>query len=279
MHWPKLRWGAYLLFFAQFVTGPRTGGFIQLCIVSSLLMISIQKCLFQVLMQMGQNVKLTIGGADINGWNTTDSYVNREGELVGCIKLVKLWHAIGHTVRIADIIYDVRFIFLYKDCRAHHIDWFYQVWIPVLNNHNCRCWDAIFITSGQHTLGEDWPESVWGPENPSYKNLSPLPSCPGHVFYRSSSNGRPWNYVQQKNAPPHRSPGSSLCLGDNDHLWKLYRCIERLRLHILYLPGNAIIICGRILPHEVEEWGPGQRISIAHFTHSSLWKSEDMTCP
>lgn len=51
---------------------------------------------------MGETVKLTIDGADLNGRNSADSYVVREGELVGCIKLVKLWHAIGHTVRIVD---------------------------------------------------------------------------------------------------------------------------------------------------------------------------------
>lgn len=55
--------------------------------------------------------------------------------------------------------------------------------------------------------------------------------------------------------------------------------IERLRLRMRYLPGDAIIIRGRILAHEVEKWGPGQRISIAHFTHTSLWESEGMTCP
>lgn len=53
--------------------------------------------------------------------------------------------------------------------------------------------------------------------------------------------------------------------------------IKRLKLRILYLPGDAIIIPGRI--HEVEEWGPGQRISIAHFTHTSLRESEGMTRP
>jgi hypothetical protein len=55
--------------------------------------------------------------------------------------------------------------------------------------------------------------------------------------------------------------------------------IKRLKLRIRYLPGDAIIIRGRILAHEVEEWGSGQRISIAHFTHTALWESEDMTCP
>jgi len=58
-----------------------------------------QDRLFHVLMRMGQNVKLTISGADLGGRNAAESYVKREGELVGCIKLVKLWHAIGHTVR------------------------------------------------------------------------------------------------------------------------------------------------------------------------------------
>jgi hypothetical protein len=55
--------------------------------------------------------------------------------------------------------------------------------------------------------------------------------------------------------------------------------IKRLKLRIHYLPGDAIIIRGRILAHEVEEWGSGQRISIAHFTHTALWASEGMTCP
>jgi len=55
--------------------------------------------------------------------------------------------------------------------------------------------------------------------------------------------------------------------------------IQRLKLRIRYFPGDAIIIRGRILAHEVESWGPGQRISIAHFTHTALWESEGMTCP
>lgn len=57
-----------------------------------------------MLMKMGQNVKLTISGADLKGRNAAQSYVQRDGELVGCIKLVKLWHAIGHTVRLAVIL-------------------------------------------------------------------------------------------------------------------------------------------------------------------------------
>lgn len=56
-------------------------------------------------------------------------------------------------------------------------------------------------------------------------------------------------------------------------------CIPRLNLEIQYSPRDTIVLRGRILPHEVKRWGPGQRISIAHFTHSSLWNSYGLTCP
>jgi hypothetical protein len=55
--------------------------------------------------------------------------------------------------------------------------------------------------------------------------------------------------------------------------------IPRLKLRIRFLPGDLIIIRGRILPHEIEAWSGGQRISIAHFTHKSLWDVFGLTCP
>lgn len=55
--------------------------------------------------------------------------------------------------------------------------------------------------------------------------------------------------------------------------------IPRLNLRIRYLPADVVVLRGRILPHEVEEWEGGQRISIAHFTHDSLWRSYNMECP
>lgn len=55
--------------------------------------------------------------------------------------------------------------------------------------------------------------------------------------------------------------------------------IPRLNLEIQYHPRDSVILRGRILPHEVRPWGPGQRISIAHFTHGSLWNSYGLSCP
>lgn len=48
---------------------------------------------------MGKHVKLELGGgADRSGRNAKKSYRIRRGELSGIIKLVLLWHAIGHPV-------------------------------------------------------------------------------------------------------------------------------------------------------------------------------------
>lgn len=44
----------------------------------------------------------------------------------------------------------------------------------------------------------------------------------------------------------------------------------RLRLE----PGDALALRGRVLPHTIEDWDEGQRISIPHFTHTSVWHTE-----
>jgi hypothetical protein len=55
--------------------------------------------------------------------------------------------------------------------------------------------------------------------------------------------------------------------------------IPRLQLRLLYEPGAIIFLRGHILPHEVEAWEGGQRVSIVFFTHQSLWDEFGMSCP
>ncbi|KAJ8579255.1 hypothetical protein M405DRAFT_754724 [Rhizopogon salebrosus TDB-379] len=55
--------------------------------------------------------------------------------------------------------------------------------------------------------------------------------------------------------------------------------IPRLNLVLYYEPGTIIFIRGHILPHEVLAFHDGQRVSIAHFTHESLWNEMKMKCP
>lgn len=55
--------------------------------------------------------------------------------------------------------------------------------------------------------------------------------------------------------------------------------IPRLKLRLRYRAGDMIFLRGGILPHEVEAWEGGQRVSIAHFTHKSLWDQFGLVLP
>ncbi len=46
----------------------------------------------------------------------------------------------------------------------------------------------------------------------------------------------------------------------------------QLNLRVRLLPGDFVLLRGRVLIHEIEAWDGGQRISIPHFTHTSLWR-------
>jgi hypothetical protein len=51
-----------------------------------------------------------------------------------------------------------------------------------------------------------------------------------------------------------------------------YLFFKQLNLRVRLLPGDFVLLRGRVLAHEIEEWEGGQRISIPHFTHTSLWR-------
>jgi hypothetical protein len=52
--------------------------------------------------------------------------------------------------------------------------------------------------------------------------------------------------------------------------------IPQVGLRVRLEPGDAVMIRGRVLEHEIEPWEGGQRISIPHFTHTSLWEAFEM---
>jgi hypothetical protein len=247
-------------------------------------MTTIQVNLSQVLMQMGLNVNLTIGGADLNGRNAADSYVNRKGELVGCIKLVKLWHAIGHTVRIVNFLYDHSDSF----CSIKNEEPTISTDFIKSGSQFSRTTNAVAEMKGLSLLVNTILEKIDKNQFEALKSLH-TKICQLYPAVEAISSIDPLlmegrAIMFNRKTPPHkdrldplRSWATMITFGDFTEGGDCY--IDRLRLRIRYLPGDAIIIRGRILEHEVKDWGPGQRISIAHFTHSSLWKSQDMDCP
>ena len=50
-----------------------------------------------------------------------------------------------------------------------------------------------------------------------------------------------------------------------------YVYFHQFNLRVRLLPGDFLLIRGRVLNHEIEVWEGGQRIGIPHFTHTSLW--------
>lgn len=244
---------------------------------------SVQKRLFGVLMKMGSNVKLMIGGADLNGRNAADSYVERKGELMGCIKLVKMWHAIGQTVRLVVILYNLSLFFLLKNAAPTISTDFIKSGTQfsttatglaemkslsllvnaILNKIDKAQFEALESLHRKVSLRHPVVEAL--------SAIDPLLMEGRAIMFNRKTP------EHKDRLDPLRAWATMITFGNFTEGGECY--IKRLRLRVRYLPGDAIVIRGRILAHEVEDWGPGQRISIAHFTHTSLWESEDMVCP
>lgn len=56
-----------------------------------------------------------------------------------------------------------------------------------------------------------------------------------------------------------------------------YLVVKALGLRIRLHPGDLVMLRGRVLKHKVEVWEGGDRISIPHFTHSSVWRRYGMS--
>lgn len=48
---------------------------------------------------------------------------------------------------------------------------------------------------------------------------------------------------------------------------------------ISFEPGTIVFIRGGEIPHAIEGWSGGQRISVACFTHRNIWQEFDMSYP
>jgi hypothetical protein len=50
-----------------------------------------------------------------------------------------------------------------------------------------------------------------------------------------------------------------------------YLYLPKVGLRVRFGPGDVILLRGRVIQHMIEVSDGGQRISIPHFTHTSLW--------
>ncbi|TFK64804.1 hypothetical protein BDN72DRAFT_774126 [Pluteus cervinus] len=220
----------------------------------------------KVLWDALEHVKLDTGGADAKGRNSASSYVAENDEKVGCLKLVKVWHAIGHTVSDS-----VRVKIVTES--ADQVK--YAANVVKAANHLSH-----MINRALELIDEDQYKALMDLQQrcvEKYAHVEALNAIDPLVY-----EGRAIMFNRQTPAhvdkqDPKRSWATMITLGDFTAGGNLR--IERLNLTIRYLPRDVVILRGRLLQHEVQAWSGGRRISIAHFTHESLWKEFGMTCP
>ena len=46
--------------------------------------------------------------------------------------------------------------------------------------------------------------------------------------------------------------------------------IHDVQANMTYSPGTVVLVCGRVLRHEVSTWHGGERICIAHYIHDNV---------
>ncbi|KAF8220968.1 hypothetical protein L208DRAFT_1061082, partial [Tricholoma matsutake] len=218
------------------------------------------------LIMMAQGVKLQVGGgADGSGRNAHDFYVVQKNEVRGIIKLVNVWHAIGHRVKDPTILQDF-------------------IWTSMQFGASVKAVSGMAVLSNGINAILEYVDKVqydslcclmeaMSKDNPMVKmmlSIDPLVMEGCAIMYNHQT-------------PEHSDtkdplPAWAVMITFGKFVVGGCLFVQRLCLCIQYLPGDVIVIRGRLLPHEVEEWGLGQRISIAHFTHKSLWKQCGMTC-
>ena len=74
--------------------------------------------------------------------------------------------------------------------------------------------------------------------------------------------------------PPHKDPGSALTHYDLLLSVGTHKS-ARIQLHdvqasLSYHPGTAVLLCGRIILHEVSSWEGGERICLAHYVRDMV---------
>lgn len=98
----------------------------------------------------------------------------------------------------------------------------------------------------------------------------------GEEIFRQHENSSYWDspftamqIIVNRLTLPHRDKGGcqthyDLLLSAGTHTDATLH-LRELNVHLSYPPGTLSAICGKVLMHEVPDWGKGERICLAHF--------------
>lgn len=235
----------------------------------------------QNLLKYGASVKLKVGGgADATGRNLGKSFRFQTAQLTGVVTLARAWHCIGGTVRR-------------RHAWAIHLLTHPQHKPPVVSKN-------YIDTASAFASASELIEQIHGcshrvncileaidPEQfTAMKKLNEAAQTIPYVKALSAIDcllfeGR--HIIFNRQTPLHTDDldpwtGWAILVAFGQFT-KGAMHIPRLNLRLRFQPGDIIAMRGRILPHEIEAWSGGQRVSVVHFTHKSLWDWFGIHCP
>jgi hypothetical protein len=81
-------------------------------------------------------------------------------------------------------------------------------------------------------------------------------------------------FIVNRTTPPHRDAGGApthydLLVSAGTHTSARFKIREE-DLELSYNPGTMVLLCGKLLTHEVPGWEGGERICVAHFMKDSV---------
>ncbi|KAI5895948.1 uncharacterized protein SCHCODRAFT_02663830 [Schizophyllum commune H4-8] len=204
-------------------------------------------------------------GADARGRDSQDAYRTTQGHLAGQLKLVKAWHQIGHHTEA-------------PSASGHIFD------------SAKRYRDACNLMRDLRLISDPVEAVLRAVDPAQYVAMQDLRlRLEGACAYLRGLNaidpipfmGR--IVVFNRQTPAHndkRDPANAwTCIvAAGDFRGGSLR-ISNLNLTVRLEPGDAVMLRGHVLMHEVEDWEGSQRISIVHFTHQSLWDFASLNCP
>ena len=98
------------------------------------------------------------------------------------------------------------------------------------------------------------------PDHPSVHNW---PSCFSGI-----------TVIVNRKTPPHRDKGCrpewyDMLVAAGNYT-EAYLTLPDLSAQLLYTPGTAVAICGKVFRHQVSEWRGGERICYAHYLRNNV---------
>jgi hypothetical protein len=212
-------------------------------------------------------------GKSATSTDKAGKYVSRPGEVCGEIRLVKGWFGIGQEVSM-DLI-DQTLTEIYEQHKGEVVP---SPETFKMGGGTSKLYQDLELLSKRINETIEWVDLVFfqaltdlheratakHPSLAAWTSVDPLLFEARELLFNRIS-GR-----HRDSQDPKLAYAGLFAAGNFTSGGQIF--FPQLNLQVRLLPGDFVLIQGRVLEHQIEGWKGGQRISIPHFTHTSLWR-------